>query len=65
MPKYPDVEVSLVGENGNTFVIVGKVRKALRRHGVPSSEIEEFSQEALSGDYDKVLQTCMGWVSVI
>lgn len=63
-PKYPNIEVQLSGEDGNAFFIIAAVRRALRREGVSENEIVEFSSEATSGDYDKLLQTCMGWVTV-
>ena len=62
--KYPDVEVQLSGEDGNAFAILGRVRSALRRAGVDKTEIEAFTTEATSGDYNHVLQTCMSWVDV-
>jgi hypothetical protein len=62
--KYPEIEVQLSGTDGNAMMIIGNVRHSLRRGGVSSTEIEEFSNEAMSGDYDNVLQTCMRWVSV-
>lgn len=63
MPKY-NIEVNLSEADGNAFMIVGKVRQALRRAGVSDEEINKFSSEAASGDYDHVLQTCMQWVEV-
>jgi hypothetical protein len=62
--KYPEIEVELAGTNGNAWAVVGKVKRALRRAGVSVDECAEFQKEALSDDYDHVLQTCMGWVSV-
>jgi hypothetical protein len=62
--KYPKVHVKLVGENGNAFFIIGRVREALRTAGVSSEERQAFMDEAISGDYDNVLQTCMRWVNV-
>ena len=62
-PKYPDIEVKLVGENGNAFVIMGKVAAEMRQAGVPEEEIETFTKEATSGDYDNLLQTCLWWVT--
>ena len=59
-----DVEVPLTGVNGNAFVIIGAVRKALRRAGVLPSEIERFTEDATSGNYDNLLQTCFKWVSI-
>lgn len=63
-PKYPDIEVQLSGEDGNAFFIIGRVRRALRKAGVSSEECDEFSNEAMSGDYQHVLQTAGRWVSI-
>lgn len=63
-PKYPDVEVQLSGEEGNAFMMIGKTRRALKRHGVGDEEIEQFSTEATSGDYDNVINTIGRWVEV-
>jgi hypothetical protein len=63
MPKF-SVKVRLVGEDGNAFFILSKVKKALRNNGVSREEIENFMKEATSGDYDNLLQTCMRWVDV-
>lgn len=62
-PKYPDVEVELVGQDGNTFSLVGQTQRALRHAGVPKEECKAFFDEALSGDYDNVLETIMKWVT--
>lgn len=62
MAKY-DVEVPLT--DGNGFVIIGRVRAALRDAGVPSEEIEAFSAEAAAGDYDHLLRTVMEYVEVV
>lgn len=64
MVKYPDIEVSLVGEDGNAFAILGKVQLEMRRRGVDRKEVKEFFDEATSGDYDHLLQTAMNWVTV-
>jgi len=62
-PRYPDVEVALVGEDGNAFAILGRASKALRRAGVSQAEREAFMSEAMSGDYDNLLATVMRWVA--
>lgn len=62
--KYPGVKVQLSGEDGNAMAIIGRVRKALRRANVPDAELDKFAEEAMSGDYDNVLQTAMKWVDV-
>jgi hypothetical protein len=33
-PKYPAVHVQLTGQDGNAMMIIGSVRKELRRAGV-------------------------------
>lgn len=63
-PKYPDVRVRMVGEDGNAYAIIARVGRALRRAGIPEEEVAEFRREATSGDYDNVLQTAMRWVEV-
>lgn len=62
MPKYENVMVKLSNEDGNAFAILGRVQKALRRAGVPQTEIDQFLSEATAGDYDSLLQTVMSWV---
>ncbi|MDD3052502.1 MAG: hypothetical protein PHR06_15365 [Candidatus Cloacimonetes bacterium] len=62
-PKY-DISVQLIGENGNAFNIIGKVRKEMKRNGVSNDEIDLFINEAMSGDYDNLLRTCMKYVNV-
>ena len=62
--KYSNVVVRLVGEDGNAFSIMGRVSQALKRAGVPQEEVRAFQSEAMSGDYDNVLQTAMRWVEV-
>lgn len=62
--KYPNIEVELSGTDGNSFAVLGKVKKALMRNGVPPGEIERFLEDATSGDSDHLLQTCMKWVDV-
>jgi hypothetical protein len=65
MPKYPDIEVELSGHDGNAFMIIGRVRKALRAAGyVSQDEMDTFVSEATSGDYGHLLATCAEWVNV-
>lgn len=64
MAKYEDVEVRLVGEDGNAMAIMSRVSKALKNAGVPKEEIDLYLQESMSGDYDNLLRTAMNWVTV-
>ena len=63
-PKFSQVRVALVGEDGNAFAILGRVREAMHQSHIASNEIEVFTKEAMSGDYDHLLQTVINTVSV-
>lgn len=63
-PIYPKVKVKLVGKDGNAFSILARCGEAARKKGVPKEEIDKFYNEAMSGDYDNLLRTCMKWFSV-
>ena len=62
-PRHPEVEVQLTGEDGNVFLVLGRVSRALKRAGY-EDEVREFMDEATSGDYDALLTTVQKWVSV-
>ncbi len=61
--RFPDVTVELLGQDGNAFMIMGLVQKALRRAG-HGKEVAAYIEEATSGDYDHLLSTTMDWVNV-
>lgn len=63
-PKYPDIKVKLVGEDGNAFAILRRVLKAMKFAGLTKTTLTNFFNQATSGDYDHLLQTCMEWVEV-
>lgn len=63
-PKF-DIEVKLIGHDGNAFAIMGTVRRALKEAGATRAQLDEYVEEATSGDYDHLLQVTMGWVNVI
>ena len=60
--KHPDVKVKLVGTDGNAFAILGKVKNALVKAGYPD-DAKAFLTEAMSGDYDHLLQTACSYVT--
>ena len=51
-------KVKLIGNDGNAFAIIGACSKALKRAG-QADKVQEFMDEAMSGDYDHLLQTAM------
>lgn len=62
--KHPYITVELTGKDGNAFAILGAVKDALRLGGCSKEEVDLFVEEAMSGDYDHLLQTVMAWVDV-
>lgn len=63
--RHPEIKVQLSGAtDGNASVILGAVNRAMQRSGIASTEIDEFNAEAMAGDYDHLVQTCMKWVTV-
>lgn len=61
--KYPNVYVKLVGEDGNAFSILARVSKALKKAGVSKEEISNFQKEAMSSDYNHLLNVVQDWVN--
>ena len=55
--------VKLLGEDGNAFLILGKVNKTLKQAGM-EKEAKEFMTEATKGNYGHLLQTAMKYVEV-
>jgi hypothetical protein len=64
MAKY-DIEVELIGTDSNAFSILGRVKRALRKHKVPLEDIDKFMEEATSGDYNHLLATVQEYVEVV
>lgn len=66
MPKYPDISVQLVGTDGNAFALIGKVKKALQKGGVPADDVSTFVDAAFaSQSYDALLGFLMSTVDVL
>lgn len=64
LPKYPHIHVHLTGADGNGFMVVGQVSRALKRAGVSAEERQAFREEAMSDDYGHLLQTVIKTVEV-
>lgn len=65
--SYPrhDVDVELLGHDGNAFYILGAVDRELRRAGVSQEERDSYREEATSGDYDHLLAVTEQWVNIV
>jgi hypothetical protein len=56
--------VKLVGEDGNAFSIMGRVKQSLRHAGADKEYIDKYLKEATSEDYDHLLVVSMEYVDV-
>ncbi len=52
-------ELKLVGEDGNAFSILGRATGVARRAGWDETKIKSVMDEAMSSDYDHLLQVMM------
>jgi len=57
-------KLQLSGQDGNVFFILGSAQKVARKAGWTKEKIEQFMKEAMSGDYDRALQTCIEYFDV-
>lgn len=62
--KYPEIQVRLVGEDGNAFAILGRVAHAMAKAGITKQERDEYFAEATAGNYDNLLRVTAKWVAV-
>lgn len=58
------VKVKLLGEDGNAFAILGRVRRAMIREKVSDTIITQYMKDATAGDYDNLLAVTMQYVEV-
>jgi len=64
-PLFPDIEVPLIGEDGNIFIIISKISKALANNGVSSEDRSQFFNEVTEADsYTEALNKCCRWVVI-
>ncbi len=64
MPKYSEITVQLVGQDSNAYNLLGICRRAMKRAHLPESEIEAFTTEATSSNYDYLLATVCEYFNV-
>lgn len=55
--------VQLTNSDGNAFLILSRVRHAIVKSNHPELA-QAFMDEAMAGDYDHLLQTCIRYVTV-
>ena len=62
--KYPAVKVKLSSNDGNAFAVLSACKYEAKKAGLKHDQIKEFMDEAISGDYDHLLQTCMKYFDI-
>ena len=60
-PKKPLVKLS--NEDGNAYSILARITKALRENG-QGYRVKEFTDEATSGDYNHLIETCFKYADI-
>jgi hypothetical protein len=60
----PKPKVTLVGEDGNAFLILGKCAAAMKKAKCSKEHITKFQHEAMSGDYNNLLQVAMNYCEI-
>jgi len=55
----PRPKVTLVGQDGNAFNILGLCQRAAKRAGWTKEQIDTVMTEMRAGDYNHLLQTAM------
>ena len=64
MESKTGIELELIGQDGNAFMILGLASKAMKRAGVYQEFWDDYHTEATSGDYDHLLATTMDYFEV-
>jgi len=64
-PLFPKINVPLIGVDGNIFVIISKISKALEKNGVSSTDRSQFFSEVTGANsYTEALNKCCKWVAI-
>ena len=56
---------SLIGIDGNAFSVMGYVRKAMRRSGYSKAEIDTYTENAQSKDYNHLLNVSRERIEIL
>jgi len=65
--KGPDIKptIELTSVDGNAFSVMGHVKQALKRAGADKEYIDQYINEATSGDYNHLLAVSMAYVDFL
>ena len=59
------IEIHLNSPEGNAFFILSKVQQAMRESGASREEIRQYQDDAMSGDYLKLLEESEKRVDIV
>lgn len=57
-------KLKIIGEDGNAFNILGRAQRAAKKAKWTKSQIDEYLEEAMSGDYNHLLATTAKYFEV-
>jgi hypothetical protein len=64
--EFKHVEVNMRGVNGNVFMILGTIKRAISRAGASPFQVQVFMHRAMhGGDYEYVLGLCAKVVTIV
>lgn len=63
--EFKHVRVNLWGVDGNAFIVMGVVKKALQAAGCSHLKVSFFLSQCMAGDYENLLAVCNDWVSLV
>lgn len=61
-PATDDASEVLLGIDGNAGSVMGATTRALKAAGNPTSVLDAYRREAMSGDYDHLLAASMTYL---
>jgi hypothetical protein len=59
-----NVTVKLSGNDGNAFAIMGSVRNALKKAGATKEQLDQYTMDSMSGDYQNLLRVASRYVNI-
>lgn len=59
-----NVTVQLSGNDGNAFAIMGSVRNALKKAGATKEQLDQYTMDSMSGDYQNLLRVASRYVNI-
>jgi formyltetrahydrofolate synthetase len=59
-----NITVKLSGNDGNAFAIMGSVRNALKKAGATKEQLDQYTMDSMSGDYQNLLRVASRYVNI-